>query len=584
MNSVLFYFTLAVDFCATAVSFWLALYLLAKGFPDRITLRAMIVLLALSCFFLSASINLFVSLPGATSLRAVFLVAGMTAWYSLTCQLVNLETQQRLRWYKRGVYLLGGVTALLLLGVRNAFIGEQENQLWVGRMQPGLPFILYSIFLLLAAGGSLYNLLADRKLGLSLPARSLLLASLFPLAEIFYGVLALAILPPSPRLIQDLLFFAGVVLFGVAVSQHQVLVQRRTTSLDLPVSGVAVLGLSALYAGLAWFLGMEPQIIVAAAVVAILTHSIYDMVREFLERARIRQEIRLRRQLHQLESQASGADWLLHRLQEGLDLLCATLDASGGFIAIRQDEAYVVQATNRSLPLASQLPPADVACEDPVQPASAWLPAIAWIAPAFEVRAQVAVVGVCYPATRLRYSTSDLDLLAEVADLVGVLVTLSRLPVESSGLAAGERPAEALDPDSSTRELLEAMTGSPPPEMVRMVEDALRNLQDYIALGQLPLADRVAVSGDSHVERGKRLHQVILEAIDALRPAGPRPREPLPRLWYNYGVLYDAYVECAPNREIMARLYISEGTFNRTRRKALRSLTRLLLEQGKLTL
>jgi hypothetical protein len=31
---------------------------------------------------------------------------------------------------------------------------------------------------------------------------------------------------------------------------------------------------------------------------------------------------------------------------------------------------------------------------------------------------------------------------------------------------------------------------------------------------------------------------------EALHPAGPRPREPLPREWYNYVVLYDAYVEC----------------------------------------
>jgi len=54
----------------------------------------------------------------------------------------------------------------------------------------------------------------------------------------------------------------------------------------------------------------------------------------------------------------------------------------------------------------------------------------------------------------------------------------------------------------------------------------------------------------------------------------------LPRVWYNYVVLYDAYVEDVPNREIMARLYISEGTFNRTRRNALRGLSRMLLETG----
>jgi DNA-binding CsgD family transcriptional regulator len=42
------------------------------------------------------------------------------------------------------------------------------------------------------------------------------------------------------------------------------------------------------------------------------------------------------------------------------------------------------------------------------------------------------------------------------------------------------------------------------------------------------------------------------------------------------------YVEGVQNREIMARLYISEGTFNRTRRNAIRGLARLLVEKIKM--
>jgi DNA-directed RNA polymerase specialized sigma24 family protein len=43
-------------------------------------------------------------------------------------------------------------------------------------------------------------------------------------------------------------------------------------------------------------------------------------------------------------------------------------------------------------------------------------------------------------------------------------------------------------------------------------------------------------------------------------------------------VLYDAYLLGEPNREIMSKLYISEGTFNRTRRRAIRALAKALLE------
>jgi hypothetical protein len=42
--------------------------------------------------------------------------------------------------------------------------------------------------------------------------------------------------------------------------------------------------------------------------------------------------------------------------------------------------------------------------------------------------------------------------------------------------------------------------------------------------------------------------------------------------------LHEAYIEEKLNRDIMSRLYISEGTFNRTRRAAIRSLARILGE------
>jgi hypothetical protein len=116
-----------------------------------------------------------------------------------------------------------------------------------------------------------------------------------------------------------------------------------------------------------------------------------------------------------------------------------------------------------------------------------------------------------------------------------------------------------------------------------MVEEALRHLSDYIRLSQLPLARRMNLSGESNIEYGRQLHQLLIDSIESLRPTEKRPPEPLPRVWYSYAVLHDAYVEGVPNREIMARLYISEGTFNRTRRNALRGLSRMLAERAKKT-
>ena len=98
-----------------------------------------------------------------------------------------------------------------------------------------------------------------------------------------------------------------------------------------------------------------------------------------------------------------------------------------------------------------------------------------------------------------------------------------------------------------------------------MVEDGLRKLSDIIALGQSPLAEALNINGKTHIEHGKALRYELVNAIEALRPAGTRPEEPLPREWESYVVLHDAYVKRVTNREIMARLYTSEGTFNRIR-------------------
>jgi hypothetical protein len=134
--------------------------------------------------------------------------------------------------------------------------------------------------------------------------------------------------------------------------------------------------------------------------------------------------------------------------------------------------------------------------------------------------------------------------------------------------------------DSFAGSLLESISIEPDADFIRLMEEALRHLPDAITLGQSTLADKLSITGESHIERGKGLQKLLTESIESLKPAAVRPPEPLPRLWYSYAVLHDAYVECVPNREIMARLYISEGTFNRTRRNAIRGLARLLMERA----
>ena len=119
---------------------------------------------------------------------------------------------------------------------------------------------------------------------------------------------------------------------------------------------------------------------------------------------------------------------------------------------------------------------------------------------------------------------------------------------------------------------------------VKEVEDALRNLYDYAHLGNSPLGKLEIVSQEllpgeiTHIDLGKAVNQVITLSIEKLRPGEELPPEPLPREWYPYTILHGAYIEDRLNRDIMSQLYISEGTFNRTRRAAIRSVRRMLEE------
>jgi hypothetical protein len=578
---MLFNITLFVDLIAMATTLWGAFYLFARGFPSWITLRVVMVLLVLSIFFLGAYNNLFDQVVGTASLRAVLLILGLGTWYGLTYQLMSESGRVQLRWMQMAVYLLGGVTAISLLTTPDAFIEEQGNALYVAHMKLGFPYILYGAFQVLVVLAILYNLLTGDRIGLTRQGKYFLVASIFPAVAIVSGIVGLGITPQMPRIVPDCLLLA-VFLLGMSVARHQTMIERRTTIQDLPVSALTVLGLAILYAYFAFQWKLPLEKLGAVVAFAVLTHSFYDLVREVLERQRIRHESTFRRQLRQLENLSKSEAALQSRLQDGLDLLCETLAASGGFIAIRHDENFVVIATKESVSANHTLPPEVVACEDISHPKSDLLPNIAWIAPAFEGQTQVAVIALSHPKAKLDYSAGDLELLAEVADQVGSLISVSNLTAgraDQIRQLMAESQAQANELNSIAGEMIAAISANSDSEFIKTVEEALRHLSDYITLGQSSLADHMNITADSQIECGKQLNKLLIDSIESLRPAEKRPPEPLPRVWYSYAVLHDAYVEGVPNREIMARLYISEGTFNRTRRNALRGLARLLSER-----
>ena len=574
--------TLLVDLIALATTLWMAFYLFARGYPSRVTFRVVIVLLALSLFYFGAYNNIFHQVSGTAAWRAVFLVIGLGAWYSLTYRLMPEAARKKYRPYEIAAYLFALISILLLLQP-GAFVEEQGNALYVAHMSSGLPYTVYGSYQAFISLSILFNLLVGERIGLTSRGKYFLAASIFPTLSVIYGVTSLRLFDTAPRIVQDLLSFSGIFILGLSVARHQTWTERRTSLQDFPLTTLSTLGLASVTALVAWREGMPLERMSSVVGFVILAVGAYDLTREFLERSRIRREGEFRRQLRRLENETFSEQALHGHLQKGLDLLCEALDAQGGFVAVRRGGNFVVTATRSSVPLGSEFPEA-LAAEDVSSPKDGQFPSIVWVAPSFEGQTQVALVGVEKPRSRTEYSRGDLELLAEVADQIGTIVSLGGLqPRQTSRLLelTAEAQASVSDLKSVSGDMLNAISGHADAGFIKLVEDALRHLPDTITLGQSPLADRLGIQNGTNIERGKQLQQLLSDSIESLKPAETRPPEPLPRIWYNHAVLYDAYMEGVPNREIMARLYISEGTFNRTRRNAIRGLARALAEKAK---
>lgn len=546
------------------------------------TLRVVVVLLALSVFFYSAYNNVFDQMEGSAAVRAVLLVIGLGGWYSVTFQVMSEPSQKRYRFFEWSVYALGVLSMTLLLQP-NAFLPEKGNALFVAHMNPERwAYRVYGGYQVIVSFGIMLNLLVGDRVGLTPRGKYFLATSIFPVISVVYGVIALGNPNPAPRIVQDALAFCGVIVLGLSVARHQTLTERRTTLQDFPLTTLAVLGIATTTILFALRGGLELENYATVTGFVVLAVGAYDLTREFLERLRMRKEGAFRKQLRQLESESRDEEALKSRLQEGLELLCRALNAPGGFAAVRRGDEFLVLAGRSSVPVRSVLPASDVACEDLCHPQAELLSSIAWLAPSFEGKTQVAVVGIEKSRARMDYPAGSLELLGEVADQIGTIVSLSRLKPRLNG------QLHELEPESQenlnelrsvTGKMFDSISSHPDAEFIKTVEEALRHLPDTITLGGSPLADIMGITSETHIERGKQLQQLLMDSIELLKPAEKRPPEPLPRIWYNHAVLHDAYVEGVQNREIMARLYISEGTFNRTRRNAIRGLARVLMEK-----
>jgi hypothetical protein len=564
MLASLSYFVVLISMSA---ALWLAFYLFARGFPSPLALQTTFALTAMAIFFWLTYNHFFTPLPQLNYIKAVLLNIAMASWYEVTYRLLEKNAQQKWRWMRYGLYALLSLSILLLFLYKPESSRRFDDELYVAQLDGSLPNVIYSLTQIGLTVSLMFNLFIGEKIRFTPQGRLFLAASFCIALALVYGVVSL-IFPtvPFPRLVQDGLVFSGFFILGLSVLRHQSLLERRTVFQDFPLTLLVIASLALIYIFLASvFFQVQANVLASLIGVVVITHSLYDLTREFLERYRAKQERQFRKTVLHTDLQESQT-----YLQNALEALCLQINASAGVVAIHKEKKFTVVASTNSIAIGSEIPSLsflDIALTS----FSGHIKNIEWATSIFDHDRPIAFVGIGEPIHRIDYSSGELDLLQEFTDYVSLILSISTNRKENQEVFQSKY-------QTATANVIEALSHAPDETIVKMTEEGLRKFHDYIHLGQSPLAEWLNARGTSHIERGKKVQAILRNGIESLRPATVRPEEPLPRDWYNYAVLHDAYIQGVTNNEVMTRLYVSEGTFHRTRRNAVRGVARWLIE------
>jgi hypothetical protein len=602
--------TAVTNFLCLAISLWLGFYIVTRSPNSKVSWLASATLWSLSGYFLNNLTyiqgppgsplprwwgwSVALAIPFCFHLSVALLPEGMSGrrrplvylFYFLTVNFVAMEAYTP--------WVFSGATA--------------EPSIYSSAQRAGPLYPFFALYHIAVPALALYNLWLGRR-----QAKSGLLRKQFALLgwtvalAIFsglYNAVSVWFALGTPTLISSLSLGAGVVLLGYAVARYNALVEGRAIGIDFLYTALAMVLVVGAYLVAAFLsdliFGVPFIAFVLVIMLAIVSHSLYDWGRTFLDRLFYRRQHReLRANLRDFVRRATPDQDIQESLQAILQTLCDSLEARKGLVALREGEGIVVAADWQvdlgAMSVASEALVVDEVTVLSAPTEHAVLAGMALIVPLFAAGEQMGAIVLGHRTTGVQYAEEDLELLEDCADTVAAVVQTMHLQERSveqidallrqvrrqeqelqarmrEALAAGSGPA-ILDAHSET-------------EAISLVEDALRHLYDYPYLGEHVLAQLRVVESYldlqegafvTHLDRGQALQEALVAAIEKLKPPGPQPSLPA-REWRHYVILHDAYVLGELNRDIMSRLYIGEGTFHRARRRAVRAVARAVAE------
>lgn len=606
--------TTNVNLVALAMSLWLGLYVVTRSRTSRKAWLAAGALWVLAAYFFQSAVAL--NLPNSPfSWMRALIVFIVPLWINIT--FLFLPPARRANWMRWGIiplgYILAGIIAALGMFTNLLFSSQNDDALFTNTRASGGAYYLILPLLVLGFGISLWNLWRARQATPNANLKrefSILLAA--TMIEALAGALVAygtAYSVPIPFILPDILYFGGVFFFGYTVARYNATLEGRPIDRDFIYTFLVVGSLTLFYCLVVWGLYVTGQVsflsLALTIVGTVLANSLFDRLRLTLDRVFYQRQFqRLRSNLRGLAREVGAGQTLSERLHTILHSMSRFMRIKRGFIAVRREEQYIVEATHDAHALGEKFSLQTLAASEIiglVLPARKNLQEMKLLVPLYADGEQIGAVVVGERENGTPYGEADLELLEDLADQIARVIhdiaaqaeNATRLNDLVADFRARERALQL-----QVDEML-ASRAAPAPQTARewdeeklipLVEDALRKLHDVPYLGEHELAQlrvvqtRVAQKRDgtpvTFLDCGKALNETLVEALNELRPATPLPKglQVPPREWHLYIILHDSYVQGETNRDTMSKLYISEGTFNRTRRRALRAVAKSLAE------
>jgi GAF domain-containing protein len=382
----------------------------------------------------------------------------------------------------------------------------------------------------------------------------------------------------------------AVALLGYGVARYSALGAGRASRIDFAYSASAISLVVVLYVLVSYLsnlaFGIPIAVFCFVLILVILSHSLFEWGSSVLERLFYRRRyLELKANLRAFVRETQEHD-LPAQLGAVLETLCRSLDCTSGWLALREGQQLLLSAVHPAGYTPQQHDVLDPEIDE-ICTTNGML-----LVPLYTRGEQIGVLALGERHQGREYTEDDLDLLDSLADQVaGVVYAVRRQEVavqRIDGLVSEFRQREERL-RSKLQAVLDAGGHSPyagaASDTMRLhVEDALRHLHDYAYLGEHALANLHVVEQRldlaapvTHLDRGRLLSELLIGVLEKLRPSGPRPKA-FAREWVQYTILHDAYVLGEPNRDIMAKLFISESSFNRARRRAIRGVARAVQE------